>query len=70
MANQIKVDGLYGSQKQCVNYNINRQFNVERERGKMESVNHLKLVNCFTTEMSSDANYLTFFLKYGNFERE
>ncbi len=67
MANQIKVGGLYCSQKQSAYFSTICQFNVERERGKMEVANHLILVNCFTIEMlndrqlSSDADYSTFF---------
>ncbi len=35
MANQIKVGGVYCSQKQSVNASVKRQFNVERKQGKM-----------------------------------
>ncbi len=36
MANQIKVSGVYCSQKQSTNSSTTHQFNVERERGKMK----------------------------------
>ncbi len=77
MANQIRVGRVYCSQKQSLNSRVNRQFNIERKRGKMDIGNHLLLVNCFMIEMlnnqqliSIDANYSTCFLKYGNLERE
>ncbi len=75
MANQSKVGGVYCSQKQSANSSAKHQFNVERERGKMEVANHLILVDCFMIETLNNrqlypVNYSTFCLKYGHFERE
>ncbi len=37
MANQMKVDGIYCSQKQSLNSSAKCLFNVEMEWGKMEA---------------------------------
>ncbi len=54
MSNQIKVGRVYRLQQQSANSSTKRQFNVERERGKIGDANHLILVSCFTIEMLND----------------
>ncbi len=49
MANQIKVGGIYGSQKQSGNFKAKPHFNI-REQSKIEVAKHL-IFDCFMTEM-------------------